>query len=104
MTNQRAFHLHNGRLGAAITVRVIPRASKNEIAEVQADGTIKIRLTAAPVEGQANKALIEYLAKILDVAKSKIEIVAGLSGRDKLITILDLDSDTVQEKILSQVK
>ncbi len=103
MANQRAFNLHNGRMGAAITVRVIPRSSRNEIAEVQADGTIKIRLTAAPVEGQANKALIEYLAEILDVAKSKIEIVAGLSGRDKLITILDLDSDTVQEKILSQV-
>ncbi len=104
MTNQRAFHLHSGRRGAAITVRVIPRSSKNEIAEVQADGTIKIRLTAAPVEGQANKALIEFLADILDVAKSKIEIIAGLSGRDKLITILDLDSDVVQKKILSQVK
>jgi uncharacterized protein (TIGR00251 family) len=104
MTNQRAFNLHNGRRGAAITVRVIPRASRNEIAGVQPDGTIKIRLTAAPVEGQANKALIEYLAEVLNVAKSKIEIVAGLSGRDKLITILDLDSDTVQEKILSQVK
>ncbi len=104
MSNQRAFHLHGGRLGAAITVRVIPRSSKNEIAEIQADGTIKIRLTAPPVEGQANKALIEFLADILDVAKSKIEIIAGLSGRDKLVTILDLDSDTVQEKILSQVK
>ncbi len=104
MTNQRSFNLHNGRMGAAITVRVVPRSSRNEIVEVQADGTIKIRLTAPPVEGQANKALIEYLAEILDVAKSKIEIVAGLSGRDKLITILDLDSDTVQEKILSQVK
>ena len=104
MSNQRAFHLHNGRRGAAITVRVIPRSSRNEIAEIQADGTIKIRLTAAPVEGQANKALIEYLAEILDVAKSKIEIVAGHSGRDKLITILDLDSDTVQKKILSQIQ
>ncbi len=104
MSNQHAFHLHNGRMGAAITVRVIPRSSKNEIAEVQADGTIRIRLTAAPVEGQANKALIEFLAGILDVAKSKIEIIAGFSGRDKLVTILDLDSDTVQEKILRQVK
>ncbi len=104
MSNQRAFHLHNGRRGAAITVRVIPKASRNEIAEVQADGTIKIRLTAAPVEGQANKALIEYLAEILDVAKSKIEIIAGHSGRDKLVSILDLDSETVEQKIRSQVK
>ncbi len=104
MANQRTYHLHNGKRGAAITVRVIPRSSKNEIAEIQADGTIKIRLTAAPVEGQANKALIEFLAEILDVAKSKIEIIAGQSGRDKLVSILDLDSDTVQQKILAQVK
>ncbi len=103
MANQRTFHLHNGKMGAAITVRVVPRSGRNEIVEIQEDGTIKIRLKAAPVEGQANKALIEFLSEILDTAKSNIEIVAGQSGRDKLITILDLDSDTVQKKILSQI-
>ena len=104
MTNQRAFHLHNGKMGAAITVRVVPRSGRNEIVEIQENGTVKIRLKAAPVEGQANKALIEFLSEILDTAKSNIEIVAGQSGRDKLVTILDLDSDTVQKKILSQIE
>ncbi len=104
MANRRAFHLHNGRMGAAITVRVSPRSSRNEITEIQDDGTIKIRITAAPVDGQANKVLIEYLSEILEIPKSRIEIVAGQTGRDKLITILDLDSDAVQEKILKQIK
>ena len=104
MANQREFHLHNGKMGAAITVRVVPRSGRNEVMEIQEDGTIKIRLKAAPVEGQANKALIEFLSEILDIPKSKIEIVAGQSGRDKLITILDLDSDTVAKKILSQIE
>ena len=104
MTNQRAFHLHNGKMGAAITVRVVPRSGRNEIVEIQENGTVKIRLKAAPVEGQANKALIEFLSEILDTEKSNIEIVAGQSGRDKLVTILDLDSDTVQKKILSQIE
>jgi len=104
MPNQREFHLHNGKMGAAITVRVVPRSGQNKVAEIQEDGTIKIRLKAAPVEGQANKALIEFLSELLDVPKSNIEIVAGQSGRDKLITILDLDSDTVQKKILSQIE
>lgn len=104
MTEEKQpIHIHGGKMGAAITVKVIPRSSRNEIAGVQEDGTIRIRLTAAPVEGQANKALVEFLAEILDIAKSKIEIIGGLSGRNKLITILDLDAMTVQKKILDHI-
>ncbi len=90
-------------MGAAITVRVTPRASRNEIAGLLDDGTVKIRLTAPPVEGKANEALIRFLGDILSVAPSKIEIIGGLSGRDKLVTILGLDSDTVHERIMKQI-
>ena len=100
---KRSILIHGGKMGAAITVKVIPRSSRNEIAGVQEDGIIKIRLTAAPVEGQANKALVEFLAEVLDIAKSKIEIIGGLSGRIKLITILDLDPTIVQKKILDHI-
>ena len=104
MTEEKqAINIHSGKMGAAITVKVIPRSSRNEIAGIQEDGTIKIRLTAAPVEGQANKALVEFLAKVLDIAKSKIEIIGGLSGRIKLITILDLDPTIVQKKIVDHI-
>jgi uncharacterized protein (TIGR00251 family) len=99
----KQFNLHNGKKGAALAIRVTPRASKNEIAEVLSDGTVKIRLTAPPVEGKANEALIEFLAKVLDVAPSKLEIVAGATGRDKLISILDLDAETVHKKIIAHL-
>jgi uncharacterized protein len=98
------FSLHNGQMGAAIAVRVIPRASKNEIVEIGENGTIKIRLTAPPVEGQANKALIEFLADLLGVSKSKIEIIGGETGRDKLVSILGIDADSVHQKIAAVVK
>jgi len=104
MTEEKQIiNIHSGKMGAAITVKVIPRSSRNEIAGIQEDGTIKIRVTAAPVEGQANKALVEFLAEVLDIAKSKIEIIGGLSGRIKLITILDLDPTIVQKKILDHI-
>ncbi len=104
MTEHRKFKLHNGKSGAALAVRVTPRSVRNEIAGVLEDGTVKVRLTAPPVEGQANEALVKFLAGVLDVAPGKIEIVAGEAGRDKLVTVLGVDSDTVNERIAAHLK
>jgi uncharacterized protein (TIGR00251 family) len=95
--------MHNGQKGSAIAVRVTPRASRNEIVEILNDGTVKVRLTAPPVEGKANETLIEFLAGVLDVPRSHIEIVAGTTGRDKLVSILDMDAETVHERILKKL-
>ena len=57
-------------------------------------------MTAAPVEGQANATLIHFLADLLQVAPSHVEIIAGQSGRDKLVTVMGMDADSVQEQIL----
>lgn len=103
MTSQK-FHLHDGKRGAALAIRVTPRASKNEIVEVMSDGTVRIRLTASPSEGKANEALVEFLASVLDVKRSRIEIVAGVTGRDKLVSILDMDAETAHQKILHQLQ
>jgi len=100
MQEKRSYHLHDGKSGSALAVRITPRASRNEIHEILDDGTVKIRITAAPVEGQANQALIEFLSSILDVQKSKLEIVAGQSGRDKIIAVESLSAKEVQQKIL----
>jgi hypothetical protein len=97
------FHLHDGKKGAALAIRVTPRASRNEIAEILSDGTVRIRLTAPPAEGKANEALVEFLAEILNVPRTRIEIVAGVTGRDKLVSVLDLDTETVHQKILQQL-
>lgn len=103
MKQSRKYNLHNGQTGAAITVRVTTRASKNEIQEILDDGTIKIRITSAPVEGQANETLLKYLAELLDVKVNQLEIVAGQTGRDKLISVIGLDAETVQERIIKQL-
>ncbi len=100
---RRKFHFHNGRKGSALAVRITPRASRNEIAEVLHDGTIRIRLTAPPVEGKANEALINFLAKVLDVPRSHIEIVAGHTGRDKLVSIQDMDPEEAHRRILEHL-
>ena len=92
-----------GRFGSALAIRVIPGARQNEISDILDDGTIRIRLTAPPIEGKANAALIDYLSKILDVPKSAIDIVAGHTRRDKLVSILDIDAETIQER-LAQIK
>lgn len=101
---RRRYRLHDGKKGAALAVRVTPRASRNQIVGALSDGTIKIRIQAAPAEGQANDELVKFLSKVLGIAKSKIEIVAGKSGRDKLISVLDIDTDTLHKKIVENIK
>ena len=72
------------RDGARIsfTVRVTPRASANALAG-ERDGMLLVRVTAAPVEGAANAALVKVLAKALEVAPSAVRIEAGGSARTK---------------------
>jgi uncharacterized protein len=99
----RSFHLHDGKKGSALAVRVTPRASKDEIVEILSDGTVKVHLTAPPVEGKANEALLKFLSKVLDVPLRKLDIVAGAGGRDKLISVIDMDAPTLHKKILEHI-
>ena len=99
----RQFKLHDGKKGSALAVRVTPRASRNEIVELLDDGTIKVRLAAPPADNEANAALIEFLADVLGVPKSRLDIVAGVTGRDKLISITDMDAETAHQRILAHV-
>jgi uncharacterized protein len=73
-----------------VTVRVRPGSSRNEIAGEQ-NGVLIVRVSAPPVEGKANKAVCKLLAKHYGIAPSKVEIVRGHSGRDKVVR-LDLES------------
>ena len=100
----RKFHLHDGKKGAALAIRVTPRASRNEIVEILTDGTVRIRLTAPPAEDKANQALIKFLSDILGVPASRIEIVAGATGRDKLVSIIDMDAEEVHKIILHHLE
>ncbi|MGB5702121.1 MAG: DUF167 domain-containing protein [Polyangiales bacterium] len=84
--------LRIGQEQGAITfeVRVAPRASRNRIIGVQ-EGTLKVALTASPVDGAANEALRKLLPKTLGVPKSAIEIVRGERGRNKLLRVQGAD-------------
>lgn len=95
----RPHRFHDGRLGAALTIRVIPRASRTEITGILEDGTVRIRVTAPPAEGKANRAVVEFLAKVLQVAPSQIEIVAGQRRRDKIVAITDMTPQEVEHRI-----
>ena len=99
----RKFNLHSGQKGSALAVRVTPRASRNEIVEVLDDGTIKVRIAAPPTDEEANTALIEFLAEILGVPKSRLDIVAGVAGRDKLISVVDMDVETAHQRIVAHM-
>lgn len=73
-----------------ITIRVTPKASRNAVkVEPQADGTVlyRVYVTTAAEDGKANKAVIEVLAEFLDVRKSALTIVQGLTNRNKVIRV-----------------
>jgi len=95
----REYRLHDGKHGAALTVRVTPRARKSEFAGLMEDGTIRVRIKEPPVEGKANQALIAFLAKVLGVRKSRIEIVAGESGLDKIVAVESMSAEEVENRI-----
>ncbi|HKJ38332.1 MAG TPA: DUF167 domain-containing protein [Anaerolineales bacterium] len=99
--SDRKFKLHGGQKGSALAVRITPRASSNEIAELLDDGTIRVRLAAPPTDNEANEALITFLAEILSVEENMLDIVAGSTGRDKLISIVDMDVETAHQRILA---
>jgi uncharacterized protein (TIGR00251 family) len=76
---------------ATLSVRIQPRASKNGIVTMEGGG-LKIRLTAPPVDGAANEALVKFLSGVLSIPKSRVEIVSGHTSRDKIVRIGGMDN------------
>lgn len=74
-----------------LPIKLIPRSSKNEIVGWQADGRLKIKITAPPVNGRANAALIAFLAKHFHVPKSTIEIIRGATIPEKTVRLHTVD-------------
>lgn len=79
-----------------IQLWVQPKASKTEVVGPYKDA-IKIRVASPPVEGKANEEVIRFLSKQLKVPKSQIQIIKGLSSRNKLVEIVGVDPAQVQE-------
>ncbi|HVP79098.1 MAG TPA: DUF167 domain-containing protein [Thermodesulfobacteriota bacterium] len=81
--------------GILLKVYLQPKCSKNELVGLYRDG-VKVKVTAPPVEGKANEALIRFLAKELGISPSRIEIIRGLHSREKTLRI----SGTILDKRL----
>ena len=73
----RKYRLHDGKRGAAIAVRITPRASQNQVVEILEDGTVRIHLVASPTEDNVNVELVSYLSQILALPKSRSEVEPG---------------------------
>jgi uncharacterized protein (TIGR00251 family) len=85
-----------------ITIKVIPKASFNQIVGWE-NGMLKIRLTAAPEKGKANQELIDFLSKKLKIPKSKISIIHGEAARMKKVLIRDLKNKRSLHQLFSSL-
>ncbi|MCI0901786.1 MAG: DUF167 domain-containing protein [Chloroflexi bacterium] len=86
-----------------LKVRVQPKASRNQVDGFE-DGTLRLRVTAPPTEGQANAGVIALLAKALGVSKSSLEIVRGHGSRDKVVLVETLTAQEVRRRIEARLR
>ena len=76
-------------------VHVQPRASRAKLGPVH-DGRLKVAVTSPPVDGEANAAVIELIAKSLGVAKSAVEVIAGATSRRKTVKVFGVDRAAIE--------
>ncbi|MEZ5075850.1 MAG: DUF167 domain-containing protein [Solirubrobacterales bacterium] len=81
-----------------IAVRLRPRGHRDELIGV-ADGVLQARVTAAPVDGKANKALCRLIAKRVGVAPSRVSVARGAKSRDKLVRVEGIDAETLAARL-----
>ena len=93
--------LHETPVGITFAVKVQPRARRNAVVGERGDA-LKIALTAPPVDGRANEACVEFLAEVLDIARSSIAIISGQSNRNKVIRITGLSKEKLRERLEPQ--
>ena len=79
-------------------VRIIPRASRDAIAGFDESGVLRVRVTAAPVKGQANAAMLKLLAKRLGLPGTAVVLVQGAAARTKVIDV-PLDEQSVHSRL-----
>ena len=84
------FKINTCENGIRFSAIIQPRSSKNEISGIY-NNSLKIRLTSPPVDGAANKTCVKFLAKWLRVSPSRVRIVTGLSSKNKIIEINNVD-------------
>lgn len=80
------------------TIRVVPRASKSEIVG-EVDGSLKVRISAPPVDGAANEEVIKVLAQVFGVAKSNVSIVSGKTSKTKRVRVVGATPEQLRQLV-----
>ncbi len=84
--------------GCRIDLRIIPNAKQNRVEGVYGD-QIKIRLQAPPVDGKANKALIKFLSKTLEIPGKAVQVTAGAQSRNKSVVISGVSPESAVQRL-----
>jgi len=87
----------DGKGGTLLTLRVTPGASQSSIDGIHGD-LLKVRVKSPPADGKANKELLKFLARTLDIRPGNIEIIRGHKSRQKTVQITDVSPDLIAEK------
>lgn len=82
--------------GIVFSLHVQPRGSRNELCGAQGE-EIRLKLTSPPVDGAANKLCVEFMAKQLGVAKSKVTIISGEKSRHKTLKVVGVSREALLE-------
>ena len=88
---------------AVLRVRLTPKGGRNEVIRHEA-GMLYVRVSAPPVDGAANKALIELLSSVLHVPKSRISFQSGETSREKTLRISGIDAAMLNTRIIAAVR
>lgn len=90
--------IHTGKAGARLDVRVVPRGSRSALEGVRG-GSLLVRVTAPPVGGAANAALVEVLAGTFGIPRRDVVVVAGLTSRQKRVELRGLHQEAVRRRL-----
>lgn len=86
--------------GVVFQIRVVPRAARSGVAGIQGD-TLKLRITAPPVEGKANEECIRLLAETLGVKKGQVTIISGHASRTKTVAVGGVNAAEIAARIVT---
>ncbi len=89
--------------GATFAVKVHPRARKNAITGTVGDA-VKLALTAPPVDGKANQAVIEFFANFFDIPRSSVTIASGETNRLKVVRISGISAEAVRQHLAASTE
>ena len=82
-------------------IHVIPGSKLNQLVGFMDDGSLKIKLKAKPIDGKANRELIKFLADVLEIKASEVEIDSGFNSRDKIVRIWDVEKTRILQRLSS---